>query len=791
MKHILFLAIFSFLLFKSYGQVTGIIKGKIIEHSTNQPVSGATVTIQNTNLGSISDTTGTFTIAAVPEGEHALVISYVGFQQKTINNIIVVRNKTYYLETELLNDPLSLKEVTVKNFKNENNLEMPVSSYSFSREEIFRNPGAQGDIFRAIGILPGVSSSGGQFSAIAVRGQGIRDNAYIVDDIPLLEVSHLEGSGSGFNDPNGGRFSIFAPKVIDNAVFQGGGFAAQYGRKGSSYLGLGIKEGNKETPSFSGQFDLLGATLVYDGPGYFDKKTSVFATARYQNFYLLSKLVGLKNVGLPVYGDYMVKTTSQLNKKNKLSILAMYNPESYEKTIDHVKESDKDNIEDVSIINTSNNKALFGLDLRTLTSKNSYWKNVVYYRTLRSKATLGTSSPRTDGDGGFADLNNIPYEADLRRIKNNQTELGYRSIFTQHIKNTTITGGVDFARVDVDYARALKHADTLYTFKATDIRLSPSQYYIILQPQNYNSLFKNFAYNTSVYLDLSFTILEKLTLNPGLRYDYTGFADQHRLSPRISGSLELNGTSSINFATGIYYQDPLLVDVADQPSANKLKNERTVQYILGYKNYFSSDLKLVVETYYKQLDDLTVRPFSGQTLLNNNGTGYAYGVDLNLTKRLSQNYYGQVGYSYMQSKRDDHDGQGEYNYTYSQPHIFSLLASYKPNDKWVFSTKFRYATGRPKDAYLIHDNVFSNANYYRYSQELIGKNKDRLNDFISFDTRADYRFHYKKMAVTTFIDIVNFLNRHNHSSENFQPITGRTYYDGLAIFPSFGLRIEL
>jgi hypothetical protein len=790
MKQILFLAIFPFLIFKSYGQVTGIIKGKIIEHSTNQPVSGATVTIQNTNLGSISDTTGTFTIAAVPEGEHALVISYVGFQQKTINNIIVVRNKIYYLETELLNDPLSLKEVTVKNFKNENNLEMPVSSYSFSREEIFRNPGAQGDIFRAIGILPGVSSSGGQFSAIAVRGQGIRDNAYIVDDIPLLEVSHLEGSGSGFNDPNGGRFSIFAPKVIDNAVFQGGGFAAQYGRKGSSYLGLGIKEGNKETPTFSGQFDLLGATLVYDGPGYFDKKTSVFATARYQNFYLLSKLVGLKNVGLPVYGDYMVKTTSQLNKKNKLSILAMYNPESYDKTIDHVKQSDKDNMEDLSIISTSNNKALFGLNLRTLTSKNSYWKNVVYYRTLRSKATLGTSSPRTDGDGGFADLNNIPYEADLRRIKNNQTELGYRSIFTQHIKNTTITGGVDFARVDVDYARALKHADTLYTFNGTDIRPSPSQYYIILQPQNYNSLFKNFAYNTSAYLDLSFTILEKLTLNPGLRYDYTGFADQHSLSPRISGSLDLNGTSSINFATGIYYQDPLLVDVADQPSANKLKNERTVQYILGYKNYFSSDLKLVVETYYKQLDDLTVRPFSGQTLLNNNGTGYTYGVDLNLTKRLSRNYYGQVGYSYMQSKRDDHNGQGEYNYTYSQPHIFSLLASYKPNDKWVFSTKFRYATGRPKDAYLIHDNVFSNANYYRYSQELIGKNKDRLNDFISFDTRADYRFHYKKMAVTTFIDIVNLLNRHNHSSENFQPITGRTYYDGLAIFPSFGLRIE-
>ena len=430
--------------------------------------------VQNTTLGNTTDASGTFTIA-VPEGSYSLSISFIGFQQKIINDIIVVRNKTYYFETELFNDVLTLKEVTVSNFKNENNRVMPVSTYSFSREEIFRSPGAQGDIFRAIGILPGVSSSGGQFSAISVRGQGIRDNVYMVDDIPMLEVSHLEGSGSGFNDPNGGRFSIFAPRVIDNAAFQGGGFAAQYGRKSSSYLGLGIKEGNKETPSFSGQFDLLGATLIYDGPGYFDKKTSVFATARYQNFYLLTKLVGLKNVGLPVYGDYMIKTTTQLGPKNKLSILAMYNPESYEKTIDHVKESDKDKMEDVSIINTENNKALFGLNLRTLTSKNSYWKNVVYYRILRSNATLGTSFPAADANGGFADKNDIPYEAGVREIKNNQTELGYRSIFTKHIKNTTVTAGVDFARVDMDYSRRLKRTDTLYSFMVTDIRPSSSQ----------------------------------------------------------------------------------------------------------------------------------------------------------------------------------------------------------------------------------------------------------------------------------------------------------------------------
>ncbi len=771
-----------------YAQQTGKLKGKILEQATKQALIGATVILKNTSSGAVTDTLGEFSINNLSEGNYILEIRIIGFQTKQINDVIITRDKTYYLETELFNATTSLGEVTVKYFKHENNPLTPVSTYSFSREEIFRNPGAQGDIFRAIGILPGVSSSGGQFSAIAVRGQGIRDNLYMIDDMPMYEVSHLEGSSSGFNDPNGGRFSIFAPRVVDNAVFQGGGFSAQYGRKSSAYLGLGIKEGNKETASHSGQFDLLGATLIYDGPSKFDKNTSVFATARYQNFTLLTKVVGLKNIGLPIYGDYMIKTTSQLNAKNKLSVIAMYNPESYEKNIDHVKESDK--VEDVSIVNTTNNKAMFGLNLRTLTSKNSYWKNVLYYRILSSNNSIGSSFPKANIDGSFANKNSIPYESDLKSIKNNQTEIGFRSIFTKQFKTSTLTAGVDFSRVDIDYARNLKHEDTLYTFNQTDFRPSLSQYYVTLQPQYFNASFKDFAYNASSYLDFSFLILKRLTLNSGIRYDYTGFTKQHNLSPRVSGNLQLDEKSSVNFATGIFYQDPLLTDIADQAVANKLQNERTVQYILGYKNYFANDLKLVLETYYKQLDNLVVRPLSGQSLLNNNGTGFAYGIDLNLTKRLSEKYYGQIGYSYMQSKRDDHAGQGEYNYTNSQPHIFSLLASYKPNNKWVFSTKFRYATGRPKDNYIIHNDIFGKPNFIRYSQEIIGKNGDRLNDFISFDFRADYRIQIKKTSVTAFVDIVDLINRFNQSSEAFQPITGKTYFDGLAIFPSFGLRLE-
>src|SRR5262249_3638414 len=151
----------------------------------------------------------------------------------------------------------------------------------------------------------------------------------------------------------------------------------------------------------------------------------------------------------------------------------------------------------------------------------------------------------------------------------------------------------------------------------------------------------------------------------------------------------------------------------------------TIQYILGYKIYFSNDLKLVAEGWYKQFDDQAVRLYSGQPYLDNNGTGYAYGADVNLTKRLTKKFYGQISYSYMQSKRDDHDGLGKYDYTFSQPHVVSMLCSYNPNEKWIFSGKFRYAMGRPTDRYIVHANVFNDPSYARYSQEITGKNAER------------------------------------------------------------------
>lgn len=236
--------------------------------------------------------------------------------------------------------------------------------------------------------------------------------------------------------------------------------------------------------------------------------------------------------------------------------------------------------------------------------------------------------------------------------------------------------------------------------------------------------------------------------------------------------------------------DPVYIDIADQPKGQKLKMEKVTQYIVGYRKYFTPDLKFTIETWYKNFNNLVVTPVNGTVIKNNNGTGWGNGLDINLTKRLIKKTHGQIGYSYIEMKRNDNDGYGEYNFAFSQPHQFNFMISFKASNHWLLSMKYRYATGKPKDNYIIHRDVLNNPNYLRYSKEIIGRNELRLPNFSSLDIRANYNFKFKTASMTIFIDIVNVLNKQIANSESFNAITGQNYFDGLAIFPTGGLKFE-
>lgn len=774
-------------------QETGSIKGMIIDQKTLQPLPFCHVQLDYTTTGTIGLADGSFEITGVSIGKHAITITYVGYVSQTVREVQVVQDKVSYLEIELVPSAIKLDDFEIVAFKHEASDDMPVGTYSLSREEIFRSPASNGNIFKAISVIPGVQSGGGSFSALAVRGQGADDNATFVDGFPIFELSHLSGGAGagisgGFEDPNGGRFSIFGPRVIDGLVIQTGGFSSLYGRKNSSYLNLTVKEGNPENAEIDIMASLTGPSLSYSG-SLFDGST-LFASVRYQNFEPALNLTGQGELGSPSFVDLTIKSVTDLNPKNKLTVLALFNPEQFMRTPKHIAKDDL--LENTLVVDASQKKGLVGFKLRTLLTDQSHITNFVYQRFKFSDLLFGRAYPEFNADGSIPNESQIPVNNRKGNLANDEQELGIRSIYSNYLNSsTTFTLGLEASRVQIDHARELFDTDTAYSFYRNELpQNQQNQNYFVLDPQFFNSSFNGDALNASLFTNVQFSPFKNLVLNAGLRYDYTGFSEEGKVSPRLSGSYHISEKTSVNASYGIYFQDPLHIYIADN-DGGKLSPERSIHYIGGVKHYIRKDLKFTVEGYYRDLDELIVRDNSTINEVVNQGTGHSYGVDVSLVKRLSNKYNGQLSYSYSQTKRDNKDGLGEYDFIYSQPHLVNFLFSFQPNEKLVFSFKFRYSTGQPTNSSIIFEDVFSDPNLVRYGQELQGRNDIRNDDFFNIDLRVDRRFYLGKASLNWFAEIQNVLNRENAATRTFFERTGEYKPQALGILPTVGLRLEL
>ena len=677
-------------------------------------------------------------------------------------------------------------EVTAGIFSEDNVSTM--TNYNYSREEIRRSPGSAGDIFRAIETLPGVSSSGGEFSAFAVRGGSPRDNIVVVDNIPFDKVSHFDG-GTEEQEAQGGRFSIFTPGLIDEANFQAGGFSAKYGGKMASFVDLKIKEGNKESFMMNGTYDVLGWEVNYDGPSFIHDKTSVLLSARHQDFTTILNMTGQKDLGYPSFSDVVLKTTTEIDARNKISILGIYSPEYFERTVDNVYEIDTKDY-DNGLAKSEDTKYLLGTNWRILTGPASVLENTLYYRGNAAEFWRSQSYVY-EVNGVLIPKEQAYVRKDYYTAKSRENEFGGKSQFTYNPSvQSTISTGVQIQRISVEYNNYQNGPDTLFTFDANDYRPDPSKYFIILDPAFITNAFEARKFTYAGFADYQYAVTDKFIIQPGVRYEYSEFNSKGYFSPRFSTSYDLTDRIKLRAATGIYYQSPELRIVWFDGSNAKLKNERAVHYIAGTTMYLSDDVKLTTEVYHKDLDDLIIKPDRTSDKRANGGSGYARGIDIGLVKKFVDKWYGQVNYSYSTSRRNDNNGLGEYDYDFDQPHIFNILFGYEFDNEWSFSTKWKYATGRPKDSYIVHADIFNNPNYLRYSKEITGNNSERLPDFHTWNIRVDYRKQFGSVALVAFLDILNLYGRLNVNEERFIELTGKIDPKGFEILPSFGMKLE-
>ena len=222
------------------------ISGQILDKS-QVPISGASVAVKGTHIGTIADANGKFTIN-VPNSKSILVFSFIGYSPY---EQIVGHQKL--INVTLTDNVTSLDEVVVVGYGTSKKSDLTGALTSISEQQIKERPiqnAVQALQGKAAGLDVTTNVRPGEFGIVRVRGNrsinASNDPLYVVDGIPLSA-----GSVGNIN-PN----DIASIEVLKDASA-----TAIYGSRGANgVILITYKEGKK------GQ-----VSIDYDGSITFSK----------------------------------------------------------------------------------------------------------------------------------------------------------------------------------------------------------------------------------------------------------------------------------------------------------------------------------------------------------------------------------------------------------------------------------------------------------------------------------------------------------------------------------------
>lgn len=771
-------------------QAEGAVRGRIVDSVTGRSVPAATVQLMRDQQvqGTVeAGSAGEFSFDQVSEGVYSVEVEEQGYLKAVQADVRVVLRRVAVVEFALVRGSNEVLEVVVTARAPAGDPRATPNTVMLEREEIRRNPGSADDVIRALDVLPGVVSTG-EFSSFTVRGNGPRDNLILVDGIPFDRVAHFDESlGEQEGVDGGGRYSIFAPNIIGSAKFSPGGWRAAEGGKNGSLLDLQIADGNPVSSTVGARIDIIGVEADYEGPSYVADNTSVLLSARQFDFSNLFEAIEELDIGTQRLTDVIAKSVTELNDDHRLELLAIDASESSKRTVENALASE--NFEDVGLEDSKQDSTLLGVTWRWSPGEVAQLRNTFYYRSSETTAKEGEAYP--DLAGPDPTPATTPIRENILHIEERETEIGWRSDFTTMLGSDGIfSAGARVARVDLDFDRRLDGDWIRYVYEQSDFRPDPTQQYIVLTPEEYDSSLSAAETQLAAYADYAWT-LGDFTWTPGMRYERDGFSDKSAVAPRLLLSWQPDAVTRVWTGGGVYHQAPRYLDIAADPSNLDLKSERSTQWVLGYSRYLRQDLRFSAEGYYQQLDDLIVFDDRTTNTAINIGEGSATGAELMLAKRMGGSWSASATYSYSRARRDDKLGEGEYAADWDRPHAFGIVSAWQPSDRWTFSAKFKYASGRPTDAFVVHSDVLGDEGPVRFSKELTRTNAERLPAYHSLSLRADYQRRFGPVSLVAYLDILNVYARENANGYEWDERRGVNIIEGLdEALPTIGLRFE-
>jgi len=166
---------------------TGTITGRVVDSTTQQPLSDVSVVVDGTRRGAVTGADGTFTIGAVPAGSQTVRVRRIGFNAPP-QVIVVPEGGTVSATFALDRRAVTLEEVVTVGYGTQSRRDVTGSIASVSSEQIATIPVPRVDEALS-GLVPGVqvqttNAQPGSELRIRVRG----GNSLSGDNSPLVVV---------------------------------------------------------------------------------------------------------------------------------------------------------------------------------------------------------------------------------------------------------------------------------------------------------------------------------------------------------------------------------------------------------------------------------------------------------------------------------------------------------------------------------------------------------------------------------------------------------------------------
>jgi len=754
-------------------QTTQTIRGRVVDEVSKTPLIGVNITFVGTDpiLGNATDVDGNFRIEQVPVGRQTIKVSYIGYEEQTIPNVVVTAGKEVILNLSLIENINQLNEVVVvantRDDKTATNNDLAiVSARSFNVDDTKRYAGALGDPSRMAANFAGVIGGDDSRNDIVVRGNSPTGMLWQLEGLNIPNPNHF-----GSLNSTGGPVSMLNNNNLDKSDFMTSAFPAQYGNAVAGVFDIRLRDGNNQKSEFVGQIGFNGFEIGAEGPLSKNGKGSYIANYRYSTLGIFSAL-GIEfgtGSNVPLYQDLNFKI-SLPSKNGKWSIFGLAGNSSID-----LLGSEAD-LESSTDLYGSENQDGFPR-YKTGIAGVSYEKNLTKKTFMKLTAGISATDETFTGDS-------------LVRDSNDEVVARYRQ--SEAAFNTTKASLVGLFRTKFNSKNSLSYgfnADVLnFDFYNRDIFANKGSDSVRINVEDATSLYQGFA-------TWRHRFNNKFSFNAGVHTQYYALNEQAVVEPRLGIQYMISGNQSLSIGYGIHnqVQSPYTSFVQTKISDTEyiltntdLKFTTSQHSVITYDWNISDNLRLKAEGYFQRLSNVPVEQspssFSAintgssfipvdQDSLVNTGTGTNYGIELTLERFFSKGFYFLVTTSLFQSKYEGSDKTERYtayNTQYVANGLFGKEFALGSKQKFL-SINLKVTTIGGKFLTPIDFDASQQSGRTVFKEDLAFTEKQ--DPYFRTDLKIAYRKEYKKSTLEIALDLQNVTNNQNIFSQSYNPRT--------------------